>query len=317
METTNPSPAPEVAAPATEAAAPDLGTASPDDASHSDGTTTTTSVAAVPSGATEPTRADDPWPSVDWDSWDGSVDSLPEQYHETAHGVSGWYDQDYQSKNEEIADLRSMYAAMLTGEEDPRVGELSTKLEEIQTQYNSRNTEYEELQAAMEATQEQAVSDFVGQFWREHKDLAESPEKLARFGPFIEDNENLGGMWEAYVAAELIELPQAAIDVGIKAKSDGVSDFYALKLAKAHAQLEVAKAQPAAPTAEEVAAAQVKAEETAKAKAPRTGAKITNGATRSSRPQVAKKTMSDAASLDEMRVLAARRAFAVHGGGRK
>ena len=65
METTNPAPTPEVAAPVTEDAAPDLGAASSDETSHLEGTTTTTSAVAVPSGAPEPTRADDPWPSVD------------------------------------------------------------------------------------------------------------------------------------------------------------------------------------------------------------------------------------------------------------
>lgn len=269
---------------------------------------------AAPTGAPAPTAADDPWPTVEWDSWNGEVDVLPEQYRDSAEGISSWYRQDYDEKNEELANLRAMYAAMLSEQEDPRIGEMTTRIEDLQGKFDSRNKEYEDLQAKLTQTEDHAVEDYVSRFWKDHQGLKEDPEKLAQFSLLLADNEELGGMWDGYVAAQLVYLPDEAARIAVEAKKNGVPDAYALKLATAHAQLEEASTQP---TPEEIAAAQQQAAAEAKAKAPRAGAKITNGATGSSRPQVAKKSMSDASSFDEMRLLAARRAFSMHNGGRR
>jgi hypothetical protein len=273
--------------------------------------------AAVPSGAPAPTAADDPWPTVEWDSWDGKVDSLPSQYHDTANGIRTHYENSYADRNAEINNLRAMYAAMLSEEEDPRIGQMSTHLEKLQAQIEERDLAYKELEKSLETTEAQAVQEYVDRFWKDHEELSQDGERLGVFSEFLADDDKYGGMWDAYVAAELMAFPEEIIQIAIDAKKDGVSDQYALKLAKAHAELEEVKSQPTSPSPEEVAATAAKAKAEAKAKAPRAGAKITNGATRSSRPQVAKKSMGDVDSLDEMRLLAARRAFSVHGGGRR
>jgi len=234
--------------------------------------------------------------------------------------MSDYYNRSYEAKNDEIRDLRSMYAAMLSGDEDPRVGELTTALEELNAKFDVRNKEYEELQQTHTKTEERAISDYVDQFWREHSALREDQEKLAKFAPFLQEENDVGGMWDGHVAAQLIELSDEALAAAVEAKKDGVSDQYALKLGLAHARLEEANSQPVGPSEEEIASIQAKAVADAKAeaaKAPRQGAKITNGAVRSSRPRAAKKGLGDAKSLDEMRILASRRAFSVHGGGRK
>jgi len=307
--------APAAAAPVAEtavAASPEPSQAPAEQASSSGG-----GAAAVPAGAPAPTRADDPFPEVEWNSWDGTIDSLPESYRTTAQGVSDYYEKSYAEKAEEIATLRSMYAAMLSEDEDPRIGQMTSQLEDLQRQLDERNLAYSDLEKTMATTEEQAVGEYVDRFWKDHADLAENKEKLSVFAEFLAEDDTHGGMWDAYVAAELIDLPESAVEIAIQAKTDGVSDQYALKLAKAHAELEEVRAQPTGPTPEEIAAAEAQAKAEAKAKAPRAGAKITNGATRSSRPQVAKKSINDSGSLDEMRLLAARRAFSVHGGGRR
>jgi len=318
MEGVAPTASPEVAAPAAVAEpTPNTGAgAESGDRTVSAPITT----ASAPTGAPEVTAADDAWPTVDWDSWDGEVDSLPSQYHNSAKGMSDYYNRSYEAKNDEIRDLRSMYAAMLSGDEDPRVGELTTALEELNAKFDVRNKEYEELQQTHTKTEERAISDYVDQFWREHSALREDQEKLAKFAPFLQEENDVGGMWDGHVAAQLIELSDEALAAAVEAKKDGVSDQYALKLGLAHARLEEANSQPVGPSEEEIASIQAKAVADAKAeaaKAPRQGAKITNGAVRSSRPRAAKKGLGDAKSLDEMRILASRRAFSVHGGGRK
>jgi len=210
-----------------------------------------------------------------------------------------------------------MYAAMLTDDEDPRIGQMGSQLEQLQAELDKRNIAYTGLEKSLQATEDRAVEEYVGRFWKDHQDLAEDNARLEVFAEFLADDDKHGGMWDAYVAAELLSLPESVLEVAIDAKKDGVSDQYALKLAKARAELEEVRAQPTAPSPKEVADAKARARAETKAKAPRTGAKITNGATRSSRPQIAKKSIKDSGSLDEMRLLAARRAFSVHGGGRR
>lgn len=307
--------APETSA-APVSAPVDSGAAVSESASQAAPTTTTqtTSAAAVPTGAPPASAADDAWPTVEWDSWDGEVDSLPSQYHETARGMSQHYERRSKENDDEISTLRAMYAAMLDGDEDPRIGQLTTQLEELQKKFDDRNTEYQTLEENFHSSQDAAAREYVNQFWEKNQELAQDAEKLERFALLLEDHAQLGGMWDGDVAAELVYMSNEAVEVAIAAKKEGVPDAYALKLAKAHVKLEEVKAQP---SPEEIKAAEVKAKAEAKAKAPRTGAKITNGATRASRPQVAKKSMGDASSLDDLRVLAARRAFSVHGGGRK
>ena len=273
--------------------------------------------AAVPTGAPPVTAADDPWPTVEWNSWDGEVDSLPGQYHSSARGMKTHYEKSYADKAEEIANLRAMYSAMLSEDEDPRVAQLNTEIETMREQHRSREMEYAEIQDRLSTTEDRAVGEYVDRFWKDHEELSSDKKKLKVFSEFLAEENQHGGMWDAYVAAKLMTLSEEALRVAVDAKKDGVSDQYAFKLAKAHAELEEVRAQPTAPSPKEVVAARAKAEAEAKAKAPRAGAKITNGATRSSRPQVAKKSMNDAGSLDEMRLLAARRAFSVHRGGRR
>jgi hypothetical protein len=303
----------EVAAPTTDApvAAPDVAVAESAPVATSGEAIAS---APTPEGAPAPTSADDSWPDVEWGEWDGEVESLPDQYHKTASGMRNWYHSAMSSREEEIESLRSMYAAMLTGEEDPRVGELTTKLGELQGQYDSKTGEFDGLKQAFEQNETQMVSNYVDRFWKDHADLAADSAKLDKFTKFLEEENEFGGMWEGYAAAQLVNLPEESLQIAIRAKRDGVADEYALKLAQANAQLNEAKATP---SSEEIKAAQAEAKAIAEAKQPRTGAKITNGATRSARPRMAKQGMGDAKSLDDLRLLASRRAFAVHGGGRK
>lgn len=307
--------APAAAAPAVAVAdsAPTTGAESPASASASAAPEGSAEQAALPAGAPAPTQADDSWPEVEWGEWDGETDSLPEQYHSTAKGIQAWHQNALSSREEEIDSLRAMYSAMLSGDEDPRIGQLTKKLEELQTAHNTQKGEYETLQQNFTHTEDQMVQDYVERFWEANAHIREDDAKLERFSQFLEESNEFGGMWDGYAAAELIDLPEEAVQVAVQAKQDGVSDQYALRLAKAHAQLEEAKARP---SEEEIKAAQAEAKAQAKAKQPRPGAKITNGATRSARPRAAKQSMGDAKSLDDLRLLASRRAFAVHGGGK-
>lgn len=251
--------------------------------------------------------------SFAWDSWDGTQDAVPEEHQSAYQAILGHIQNDFKSREEEIDSLRSMYAAMLNEEDDPRIGELTKQLEELQGKYDSRESEFTNLQNTYNEFVETSAGEYVDRFWKEHEELAQDPEKLGLLVELLDEENNYGGSWDGYAAAELLSLSKEAMEVAIEAKKDGVSDTYALKLAKAHAQLEEAKAKP---SPQQVQAQKARAQAEAKAKEPRAAAKITNGATTASSPRTAKPGMGDASSLDDLRNLAARRALRVHGGGR-
>jgi len=251
-------------------------------------------------------------PAFAWSSWDGSSE-IPEEHQDAYSRLSQHFEDGYKDREEELDSLRSMYAAMLSEEEDPRIKESLDKYEALQKQHEARNTEFETLQKEYDGFLDSSAGDYVDRFWKDHEELSKDSEKLSVLIDLIDEENNYGGRWDGYIAAELLGLPEGAQAIAFEAKKDGVSDVYALKLAKAHAQLEEVQSQP---SPKEVKAAQIKAKAVAKAKRPRQGAKITNGATTSSSPRVAKGGMGDAHSLDDLRNLAARRALRVHGGGR-
>lgn len=268
---------------------------------------------SVASSATSSTpRAETP--QFAWNSWEGSVDSLPESYRDVASNVLDWGSKDREAKDEEISNLRSMYSALLVGDEDPRIGQYSGEIEELKKLLEEKDTTFSGLQEKYDALTNSSVQDYVDRFWKEHPELANDEKKLQAFSKFLDPGNEYGGAWDGYIAAELMGLSDEAIQLAVEAKKEGVSDKYALKLAKAHSEVQEYKGRPSnKEMAEKIASAKAKEE----AKRPRPAAKLTNGATGAARPAVAKKTLSDAKSFDEMRNLAAARALRVHKGGRK
>ena len=270
--------------------------------------------APMPEVTPEPVAAETSSPEFNWAGWDGSSDSLPEDYREVGSKISDWYKSTNNETQEELATLRSMYSAMLDGEEDPRVKQYYDELQALKAEYEQRNTAFSELEQNYEALTQSSVNEYVDRFWKDHPELADNEEKLEVFAKFLEDQNDFGGAWDGYIAAKLMDLPEDAIQIAVQAKKDGVSDSYALKLAEAHNQVQTLEAKP---SAEDMAKAAALAEAKEEAKKPRPAAKLTNGATGAARPQVAKKSMGDAKSFDEMRSLAAARALRVHTGGKQ
>lgn len=270
--------------------------------------------APTPEVAPEPVAAESSTPDFDWGGWNGESDSLPDDYRDVGSKVSDWHKSTNLETQEELETLRSMYSAMLNGDEDPRINTYYEELEKIKAEFGEKNTAYDELKQNYESLTQSSVNEYIDRFWADHKELSENEEKLEVFSKFLEPKNEYGGAWDGYVAAKLMDLPEDAIQIAIQAKKDGVSDKYALKLAEAHQQVQSLEGQP---SPEDMAKATALAKAKEEASKPRPAAKLTNGATGAARPQVAKKSMSDAKSFDEMRSLAAARALRVHSGGRK
>jgi len=246
-----------------------------------------------------------------WSDWDGVDSSLPEHLQEGAEHLRSRFEKDYSTQREEIEELRAVYTAMLNEEEDPRIGKMTSELEELRGSLSGKDSDLDQLRGYYNELSEVAVQDYVEQFWQHHAHIKEDPAKLERFGAFMAEGGDLGGPWDGYVAARLIDLPEEVIQVAIEAKQDGVSDEYAYRLAEAQSKL--LGRESAAEDAKQVVAKKIKAEATK----PRPASKITNGATGGSRPAAAQSSMSGAKTLDEMRGMAAKRALKVHAGGKR
>ena len=251
----------------------------------------------------------------DWKSWDGQADSVPEEHREVTRHVRRWYETDYDHRRSEIDDLRDVYTAMLNDDEDPRIARLGSDLEKLQKQLEGKGSEYSQLEGKYKNLADSASKEYVENFWRQHSDLREDKEKLAKFGTLLADENEFGGAWDGYIAAQLLDLPEEAVAEAVDAKKNGVSDAYALKLAQAKAALSV-KEEAVEGTQTQVEE-EIKEEVKKKVSKPRPAAKITNGATGSTRPEAAKRGMGEAKTLDEMRSLAASRALRLHSGGKR
>lgn len=269
--------------------------------------------APTPEVTPEPVAAESSTPNFDWGGWNGESDSLPDDYRDVGGKISDWHKSTNLEIQEEIETLRSMYSAMLNGDEDPRINQYYEELEKIKSEVGEKNTAFEELQQNYESLTHSSVNEYIDRFWADHKELSENEEKLEVFSKFLEPKNEYGGAWDGYIAAKLMDLPESAQQIAVEAKKDGVSDKYALKLAEAHVQVQNLEGKP---SPEDMAKATALAEAKEEAKKPRPAAKLAHGATGAARPQVARKSMSDAKSFDEMRTLAAARALRVHSGGR-
>lgn len=268
---------------------------------ESSASASTSAVESAPSQGSEGASSE-----FDWSGWDGEVDSLPETHRESGGHIYDHFSKKYAEKTADLESLRTLYSSMLDGEEDPRIKETSAELEAIKKELEDRNLSHKQLEEAYKLFQEEMVREYVDAFWSRHGDLKGDDEKLSQL------NILLGAGFDGDSAVELIGLGGRAQEVAQKALQDGVPPQYAVKLAKAQLGLEGSQQEA---EAKEVAKAEAKKEAARKkASKPRPAAKITHGATTSTTPNTASRSLNEAKSLDEMRSLAARRALRVVGG---
>lgn len=100
-------------------------------------------------------------PGVDdfaWDTWDGSLESIPDGQRGWIEKALDWSNGQQAEKDAEVARLREQYAAWMDGLEDPRLAELQAKIEsgtakqgEVQSAYDTLKTEFDEYVAGVNA----------------------------------------------------------------------------------------------------------------------------------------------------------------------
>ena len=262
-----------------------------------------------------------------WDGWDGVVDTLPENLRDTGFRIHDRLSSDFGAREQEYKEIADVYNAVIREHEDPRVNQLTESQAALQQEYDAYKAEkgpvaeqYEGLQTEYTQYQQMVARDYADRFWERHADLRDDASRRQKFVEFL-DPEGPHGEWDAEMAVELLDLPEDILKLAVEAKQDGVSDKYALRLAKA----ELRERELTGELEQKGQAKRHRAEERAQMEAlvarkeasrPRPAAQITNGATTDTRPEVRNRTISDARSLDEQRMFAARRALRVHPGGK-
>ena len=228
------------------------------------------------------------FPSADefgWDTWDGKHESFPDQLQPWGERIGSFYSKKMEDLNNDLDRNKEIYEALMGGKEDPRLAKYQTEVSEWETKYNTREQEFNALQTEYTDYQKivnQAIEDEANEYANAFRDanpqLFENGELKERFTALLEDG------WSVESAAVASRLPKSALAVAREAKSNGVPETYALRLA------EGAKSRPAKP---------------------RPGAQITAGATTPARPPEQAPLAPDtgAMSLRDFRTLAARRAL--------
>lgn len=262
-----------------------------------------------------------------WDDWDGGVDNLPDHIRPHGTRIHERLSANFDAKEQDFRDIADVYNAVIREHEDPRVSKLTQERDQLQAEYAKYKTDtgpvgqqYKALQTEHKQYQQMVARDYADRFWARHADLKSNEGQRTRFAELLSEEGPHGG-WDAEIAVELLDLPEDILAVAVAAKRDGVSDTYALKIAKSEqreraltGQLQVGEKQTEKLQQERAAMEELIARKVASR--PRPAARLTNGATTDTRPETRQKGVGDAGSLEEQRLLASRNALRVHRGGK-
>ena len=134
-------------------------------------------VAAAP--ASEPTPTAYPTPDAfEWDTWDGKPEVLPEQVRPWHEGFAKRFETDrlkYQDdlarSNSNAALWKRLYESHGMGAEDPRVSELSTKVQSYESAFQRYQEEQAQQMDEIRQEFEKSTADYYDLVVRQNKDF--------------------------------------------------------------------------------------------------------------------------------------------------
>jgi hypothetical protein len=225
-----------------------------------------------------------------WDDWDGeSYDSFPEPIRPWAERFGSYhkstFDKQLASERDQLSQVREIYETLMEGREDPRLKaamdsetKYKTQIGELTSRAELAEKNFKEYQRIVDQHARAEAQRIADNFKAQNPDIFSDPKKVEVLGELLEED------WELENIPKLFQLDPEIRDQVRAAKRDGVSDTWALKLA------ENWKPKPSKP---------------------RAGAELVAGAAAPAPvPQMARSSLGDAKSLDEMRNVVAARAFA-------
>lgn len=178
-------------------------------------------VAAEPAVSETTEAVQESFPDVDsfsWDEWDGkSYEQFPEQVRSWADKIGSRHSKDVHSlKNNHGTELdywKRMYEAMQYGDEDPRVGDMTSQLETLNTEKAEIERKYAELENVINAEREEENTRYFSWF---EKNYEGKLEKLSTdHGPEEAEKMVLGLMdmgMDVHVAVEVSLMGPKAVE---------------------------------------------------------------------------------------------------------
>lgn len=174
----------------------------------------------------EPTTQEPPPPSVspkDWDGWDkldwDKLDSVPEHgrgwVSEAAKRLRAQQAEATSALEKQVATWRSMYDALVIGDEDPRVSELTGKLNVREAAYKTLADERKALQARLDDYIKADAQRAVDLFQKKHGErLAADPSFATATRELftLEDPKDPSRFFEPMDAADVVLAGPAAVE---------------------------------------------------------------------------------------------------------
>lgn len=177
-----------------------------------------------------------------WDDWNGDMEGLPEEIRPWGQQFGKHYNAQMDQIKSSMASTREIYDALVKGNADPQIKQMESRLGEWESKYNGLYGQYEYLQrqhtdyqAEVNAALEAEASAYAEEFAVANPDIFENEELSGSFAELLDEG------WILEHAAVAARLPADIREVARQAKTDGVPDSYALKLAQG------AKSRPAKP----------------------------------------------------------------------
>jgi hypothetical protein len=236
-QTAAPSPASSGPAAAPAAAAPAAAPAASTESAPKESSSSSYGASAPESSA----AAADPWSpdSFSWDDWDGSsYDDFPDEVRPLAERFGNWHQSRTQAQKQEQERLQMLYDAMLDGDEDPRISELTGKYDTTTKELEAYRGKYDEARREVEAVIEYVVKA-EEQRMKAEADAFESANKWL-FTPEYEKTalEMLDAGFDYKLLPELVKLPKSIRDAAKAVFEKTKDSSIAIRVAKAEAGLQ-------------------------------------------------------------------------------
>jgi len=213
-------------------------------------------VAAAPAAAPAPEPAAAPASSsVDWSSWDGRLDSLPETERDRYKPMYEHFDSRVKSLSKEAQEARDTFDRFMQGlGDDPRLGEVEAAKKQLADELGLTKKEVERLmndhkllQSEYEAYRAEQAAVELDRLFAKHAEQAKDP----KWGESL--LEALKAEWDVEDAARFASLPADVQDAARVAMNKGADPAVALEYAELKAA-QRAKAPRVQPESVEVVA---------------------------------------------------------------
>lgn len=189
-----------------------------------------------------PDAAIEPLDEIDWKTWDGKLESIPEARRKDYEPVYSHFTKkyaDYDKVKSQHERLQRNYDLLMeTAGEDPRVTEMTGEIEKLKADLQNateKYTSYEsQVKAAAEAESKTYADNLAKTYPKYFTDAAEKAKAMTLFNEGWEDPE---------VVFKVLDLGPGALEIAREAKAEGASDALAFKFASLRASSAPAKPQ--------------------------------------------------------------------------